>query len=80
MKAHYMTSRSIRNRLKKLFPQLVFHTPNVRKFVYVEGLSRKSIVERLLNSKNDSHSDVSDDDEDNDGLRGYERTIKLKNL
>ena len=68
----------LRNRLKKRFPQLVFHTPNERnknEFVYVEDLSRESVIERVLTSKNDSHSDASDDEEDEDGLSGYEQTF-----
>lgn len=81
----------LRNRLKKRFPQLVFHTTNLRnknKFVFVEDLSRESVVERLLTSKNDRHSDASEDHvEEEDGLSGYKqtfnkttKTIELKDL
>ena len=65
----YATFR-LRNRLKKKrFPQLIFHTPKVRnenEFVYVEDLSRESVVQRLLTTKSDSQSDTSDDEEDED--------------
>ena len=58
--SRYETFR-LRNRLKKRFPQLVFHTPKVRnnnEFVYVEDLGRESVVERLFTTKDDSQSDT----------------------
>ena len=84
----YATFR-LRNRLKKRFPQLVFHTPKVRnknEFVYVEDLSRESVVETLLTTI--SQSDTSDDEEEDEDEPSQceqtsnktNKTIELKDL
>ena len=88
--SRYATFR-LRNRLKKRFPQLVFHTPKVRNtndFVCVEDLSRESVVERLLTTKSDSQSDTSDDEEEDEDEPSQceqtshktNKTIELKDL
>lgn len=82
----YATFR-LKNRLKERFPQLVFYTPKVRnknEIVYVEDLSRESVVETLIAKENDSQSDSSDNEEEVEDERKRtehtKKTVELKDL
>ena len=69
----------LKERLKKSYPQLVFHTPRFRnhsEFVYAENLSAEDLMDEHMAS-NQCH-DVVDDGNDGDSDDEFENEIECK--